>query len=91
MPTPTDNSYILAELRDLRQAQHKTQVDIVEKLAIIQAEVAHYSDFRLRLEALEKLDAKRSGYLSVIAACVGTVSAIVVSILGGWLKTLLGI
>lgn len=91
MTTPTDNSFIIAELRELRSAHQKTQLDIVSKLATIEANLSHYSDFRLRLEALEKLDAKRSGYLSVIAACVATVSAIIVSILGGWFKTLLGI
>ncbi len=91
MTTPNDNSYIMQELRELRVAQQKTQLDIVEKLAKIQADLAHYPDIRMRLEALEKINAKRAGSLAVIAAVAATVSAIVVSIMSRWASALLSI
>lgn len=89
MTTPNDTSYILAELRDLRAAQQKTQVEIVHKLATIEANLSHYGDIRTRLEALEKLDARRAGVLASIAAVAGSAAAIVVAVLGAWAKSAL--
>jgi hypothetical protein len=86
MTTP-DNSYILSQLSALQ----KTQMEIVTKLATIEANIAIHSDIRTRVEALEKLDAKRGGVLSAIAAIAGTVSAIVVTVLGAWVRSSLHI
>jgi len=91
MTTPSDNSYILAELRDLRAAQQKTQVEIVHKLATIEANLSHYSDIRARLEALEKLDARRTGVLAVIATIAGSIASIVMIVVGSYLKSALHI
>ncbi|CAN7329808.1 hypothetical protein [Neorhizobium tomejilense] len=91
MTTPNDNSYILAELRDLRQAQQKTQVEIVHKLATIEANLANHADIRARVEALEKVDARRAGVLAAIAAVAGSVAAIVVAVVGAWARSALHI
>jgi len=91
MTTPADTSYILTELRDLRAAQQKTQVEIVHKLATIEANLANHSDIKIRVEALEKIDARRAGVLASIAAVAGSVAAIVVAVLGAWVRSALNI
>lgn len=90
MTTPApDYSFVMAELRDLRKAQQETQVEIVRKLAHIEANVSHYSDIRTRLEALEKLDSRRAGVLAVIATVAGSVASIVMVIAASWIKSAL--